>query len=168
MAVRGSIEPVYMRRYLASIFNAGSTGSPTITPLDNSNKFMALFKTLPDKNGANYAEPTGTEYMRIPLNTTGIQGLKLMITSQFDGSGDASGRVVAAVKNQEIIFFPEAYSQAWGTIVGLGVFTTQTTGQGTPIMWGNITDSNGDATTEDILQHEVPLFRINELEVDLY
>jgi len=165
MAIRCSIDSDYAQRFLAGIFNSEC---PAGTALGTGSHYMALFNTMPSSTGTNYAEPLSGSYMRTPLNTTGIQGLRLTKTGSKAGTGDASGYTVAYVYNQEIIFFPEALLAAFGTIRGIGVFESQTRAAGKPILWGKITDSNGDETTTDVLQYEVPIFRINELEVDLY
>lgn len=126
-----------------------------------SSAFLALFTTMPDVNGDNYAEPgSETTYIRVNLNEDIIAGEKTLKRAE-----DIEGK--ATTTNQRIIMYPEIDTAVWGKIKGFGVFDTQTTGVGKPIIWGPLKDDNGNITEVTTQANYVPLFRIGQFKITL-
>lgn len=126
-----------------------------------SSAFLALFTTMPDVNGDNYVEPgSGTTYIRVNLNEDIIAGEKTLKRAE-----DIEGK--ATTTNQRIIMYPEIDTAVWGKIKGFGVFDTQTTGAGKPIIWGPLKDNNGNITEVTTQANYVPLFRIGQFKITL-
>lgn len=119
--------------------------------------FLALFTTMPDENGAGYAEPSAAgTYMRVDLNEallTGNQSLSLAAKDEVNGG--------AKIANGELIVFPEIEGSDWGTIVGFGLFEVDTVGSGTPFFWGRVNEAVAATTAH------VPLFRTGDFTVTL-
>lgn len=123
-----------------------------------STPYMGLFVKMPDVNGANGEETSYPEYARVKLTAIGIEGKTIMGTATTaEGEGDDAGKLVATIKNQEIIYFPEAETGAGGTVVGYGLFSAPT--GGTPYQWGEL------KTPMPINQNSVPMFRIDNFKL---
>lgn len=89
----------------------GLSNESKINLLDNDilsgNRYVALFSTVPDDDGAGGVELSGSGYVRI-------------LFTDWTAAVEA-GNVVSAENNTEIAF--AAASGAWVTIVGAGLYT---------------------------------------------
>ena len=138
---------LYGNSIVNALFNTGNKTSNSVS--FPTTPYIALFTKKPSKDGTGYTEPTSTEYARVLLTNKGAYGKQMMGTSATDGTD--GGVNYATVKNQDLIVFPEAKSAAFGTIVGVGIFSVAT--GGTPYIWGDLTSS----VTVNI--GEIPIFR---------
>lgn len=136
--------------------------------------FLALFTKLPEPDGTGYEEPgykepeegsgeeSGEEsactYMRVNLHSGIITGDICLNRATNNDEGGTK------LTNNTIIMYPEVSGVDWGEIVGFGVFDTETTGSGSPILWGPLSNSTGSVYAET---EHVPLFRIGDFEVTL-
>lgn len=125
--------------------------------------YLGLFTTMPNADGSGFAEPTYPEYCRVLLTATGIEGQSILGNAATEaGSGDDADKLVAFVKNQELIYFPDVdtvsddYSE---TIVGVGLFAS--TSAMTPYLWGAL-PADSDAT---IVKKSVPMVKIGNLKL---
>lgn len=150
----------YGVKIMDALFNTGAKTTNTVTfPV---NPYLALFTKNPDATGSGFEEPTSSEYVRILVNSKGATQQQLLAPAAVeDGTGTDEGKKVAVVTNQELMFFPEAETSGWGTVVGFGVFDSASVGYGTPYFWGELTAS------VDIDQGEIPIFRIGDFRVTL-
>lgn len=139
------------------------------------NIYIGLLTKLPQNNekayadGSYFTEPNDKNYRRIKLtdqnpfterNYMQAAAASDTLTKVSDGVYARS----AYVTNQAIIMFEES-SKAWGEVVGFGIFKEET-GQDLPIIWGAITDENGNPSiTVDL--HEIPIIREGHFKVSL-
>lgn len=118
--------------------------------------YLGLFTTMPGADGTGGVEVNYPEYARVAINTKGIEGKDIMTEPYTEaGTGDDAGKNLAVVKNQEIVYFPEAETGAGGTAIGFGLFKSRT--GGTPYLWGEL------KTNPTINKNSVPLIRIDDL-----
>ena len=118
--------------------------------------YLALFTTMPNADGAGYAEPTVADYNRVSLTQKGPAGSQIMATAGTEaGTGEYAGKNVAVVKNQDIIVYPENATEDYNApVVGFGVFSAKT--GGTLLLWGELT------SPVTIEEGEIPVFRVEE------
>lgn len=116
--------------------------------------YLALYTTMPDKDGGGYVEPTqaadgtATTYMRINLHQAIISG---GVAISRAAAGDENYTSVTV--NSELMAYPEVSGNAWGTIVGFGVHDTDVPGNGAPVIWARLNESIPTTVGK------VPLFR---------
>lgn len=123
-----------------------------------STPYLGLFTTMPDASGIGGEEVSYPEYSRVKINVKGVEGKDIMTAPYTEaGSGDDAGKTISCVKNQEIIYFPEAETGAGGQAVGFGLFAAKE--GGTPYLWGEL------KTSVPINQNSVPMFRIEDFEI---
>jgi hypothetical protein len=147
-----------------NIVNAFAQGGNVAFPTP----YIGLLTSMPKADGSGFGEVSYPEYNRVPINIKGINGLEIMgepyvETEYVPGSGDVGDAednvTVAHVKNQEIIYFPEAETGAGGTAVGFGLFASKEGGD--PYLWGTLKKS---AT---ISINSVPMFRIDDFHLSV-
>lgn len=110
--------------------------------------YLGLSKTEPKRDGTNVTEPDSANgYKRTLIGMGGQSG-----TYKMDSA------VEGAIKNKDIIYFPEA-TAAWGTCTHYVLYTAQTGGN--LLAYGQLTSSiSPQAGT-------VPLIRVGELQMTL-
>ena len=69
------------------------------------------------------------------------------------------------MSNQDLIFFPEAEKEAYGTIVGFGIFDAVSGGD--PYFFGELSGSSGQSGTVTVGLNEIPIFRVGDFRIAL-
>lgn len=117
--------------------------------------YIGLFTEMPSAERASGVEPTASDYKRINLHK-GIISDEISIGKAYVDT-ETGG---SAVSNHEIMVFPESNTpEGWGTIVGFGIFNTQSGEE--PIFWGRLKQP------VVVRQAQVPLFRIGDFKIVL-
>jgi hypothetical protein len=115
--------------------------------------YLALYTTMPDKDGHNFVEPAAdTTYIRVDLHKAIISG-GVSISEAADGEENYTSITV----NTELIATPEVSGKTWGTIVGFGVHEKGTPGPDAPQLWARLKTPVATAVGK------VPLFRKNKM-----
>ena len=115
--------------------------------------YLALYTTMPDKDGKNFAEPAAdTTYMRVDLHKAVISG-GVSISEAADGEENYTSITL----NTELIATTEVSGTTWGTIVGFGVHEKGTPGPDAPQLWARLKTPIATAVGK------VPLFRKNKM-----
>lgn len=124
----------------------------------------------------NTAEANKT-YRRVALYENGVSQKRIMgsavivgdssISAADKAKDSAAGFPVGAarVANQDLIFFPEAEKEAYGDIVGFGVYDRLT--GGTPYFWGTLSQDSGTNGVVTVNKNEIPIFRVGDLRICL-
>ena len=166
------------------VVNGGMSVSFPATP------YLALFTTMPTvtTNGNDYVYTPGVEvqentesanktYRRVLLTSVGVSQKRLIAEAEIVGdstvSADDKTKDAAAgfdvgsarIKNQDLIFFPEAEKEAYGTIVGFGIFDNLT--GGVPYIFGNLSSDSGNNGTVTVNINEIPIFRVGDFRIAL-
>ena len=125
---------------------------------------------------ANTIEANKT-YRRVALYEKGVSQKRIMGSAVIVGDSSvsaadkekdsAAGFPVGAarVANQDLIFFPEAEKEAYGNIVGFGVYESLT--GGTPYFWGTLNQDSGTNGVVTVNKNEIPIFRVGDLRICL-
>ena len=129
-----------------------------------STPYLGLFTTMPGANGTGGKEVSYPEYCRVDLTAVGIEGKQILAEAATEaGTGDDADKLVAYVKNQERIYFPDvetAASDYEETAVGVGLFSSRTAT--TPYLWGKFPEGSEPVI---IKLKSVPMVRINNLKL---
>lgn len=163
--------------------NASNTVTFPKTP------YLGLFTTMPMVNAdGTYTYTAGVEvqqnstlanktYRRVALFSKGVSEKRIMGTAEIVGASSvspdeaakdtAAGFSVGAarVSNQDLIFFPEAEKEAYGTIVGFGIFDAVSGGD--PYFFGELSGSSGQSGTVTVGLNEIPIFRVGDFRIAL-
>lgn len=125
------------------------------------NCYIGLSKTIPNDNPAsdppfNFTQPSTSDgYARAILGLTN-SGETQKMTIPVNNS----------TTNNQIIFFPQCTSTAWGTICAFGLFSSLSGGISTNLMaWGLLQQSGGSYPSVGV--GEVPLFTVNNFTISL-
>lgn len=152
--------------------------------------YLGLFTTMPtvSNNGTDYVYTPGVEvqsttesskktYRRVLLTSLGVSQLQLIAEAEIVGDSTVSAEDKAKdttagfdvgsarIKNQDLIFFPEAEKEAYGTIVGFGIFDSLTGGR--PYIFGELSSDSGDNGTVTVNINEIPIFRVGDFRIAL-
>lgn len=119
--------------------------------------WLGLFSTMPNASGSGGVQVSYPEYGKIRLDNLGIEGKEIM-SNPFSQT-DTDGTVLSAVKNQEIIYFPENETGSAVQAVGWGLFSSADAT--TPYMWGELKEPVTIGT------NSVPMFRIDDFVMKL-
>lgn len=122
------------------------------------NAYLGLLTKMPDKDGNGYEEPAeGANYLRINLHKAIISGGSCITYAAAD---EVNGGTY--IENDEIFVFVEVEGSSWGTIIGIGVFSSpKPRGGDKPQTWARLTTP---ITTQP---GKVPLFRLGEFRTTL-
>lgn len=130
--------------------------------------------------GVEVQENTSAEnktYCRILLSSKGVTQKRLLSSAVIVGDSSISEKErekdkaakfpigSARVANQDLIIFPEAEKEAYGQIVGFGIYTSLT--GGTPIYWGKLSEDAGENGVVTVNQNEIPIFRLGDFRLCL-
>ena len=141
-----------------------------------------------DETTGTYKYVAGTEvqastesskktYARVPLFQNGVSQKRIMgnavivgdsALSQDDKAKDAAAKFpvgAARVANQDLIFFPEAEKEAYGEIVGFGVYAAKAGGD--PYFWGKLSKDSGTNGVVTGGLNEIPIFRVGDFRICL-
>lgn len=141
-----------------------------------------------DETTGTYKYVAGTEvqasteaskktYTRVPLYENGVSQKRIMgnaaivgdsALSQDDKAKDAAAKFpvgAARVANQDLIFFPEAEKEAYGEIVGFGVYEAKNGGD--PYFWGELSKDSGTNGVVTVGLNEIPIFRVGDFRICL-
>lgn len=130
-------------------------GSSILRRLTQDYPYLGLFTAMPNASGTGGVEVSYPEYCRVKINVKGLTDKNIMADPYTEiGSGDDAGKTICCVKNQEIIYFPEAETGAGGQAVGFGLFADKE--NGAPYLWGEL------KTKVSIGQNSVPMLRTDD------
>ena len=71
----------------------------------------------------------------------------------------------AAETGADLIFFPEAEKEAYGEIVGFGVYAAKAGGD--PYFWGKLSKDSGTNGVVTVGLNEIPIFRVGDFRICL-
>lgn len=128
-------------------------------------RYLALFTTMPDEDGADYVEPPfkndenkDATYCRVDLDTGYFTRDQVMNDAQADAQNGG-----AYIDNKSTIYYPEISGNDWGEIVGFGIFENKDPiDDEIPFLWGTLSNGPVNAT-----KNHVPLFRTNEFKISI-
>ena len=118
-------------------------------------------------------------YHRIPLRTTGVDGMRIMANAEqfIDPAATDSSHGKSKIHNQQMIVFPECTDDSWGTIVAFGIWSginweggnvpSGDEGMGELIFWDTIQSADGSSDSVVVSTGNVPIIRIGDFEVTL-
>lgn len=125
--------------------------------------YLGLFKTMPDATGTGGEELSYPEYCRVDLTALGIEGKNIMADAVTEaGTGTDEGKMIAYVKNQERVYFPDvetADSEYQENVVGVGLFSSKSAQK--PYLWGKLPEGSDVV----VKLKSVPMVRINNLKL---
>lgn len=119
--------------------------------------WLGLFSTMPSANGSGGVQVSYPEYGKVRIDNPGIEGKEIM--GEPYSETDTDGNILSAVKNQEIIYFPENETGSAVQAVGWGLFSSASAT--TPYMWGEL------KTPVTINKNSVPMFRVDDFVMKL-
>lgn len=179
-----------MLLFTAAATGAASNADNSVTM--PKTPYLALYTTMPkvvkDDDSGAYQYTAGVEvqdnteeanktYRRVALYENGVSQKRIMgsavivgdssISAADKAKDSAAGFSVGAarVANQDLIFFPEAEKEAYGDIVGFGVYDSLT--GGTPYFWGTLSQDSGTNGVVTVNKNEIPIFRVGDLRICL-
>lgn len=125
--------------------------------------YLGLLTKMPAANGTGGAELSYPEYHRVDLTALGIDGKVILAEAATEaGTGDDADKIVAYVKNQELIYFPDVdtvdddYTEQ---VVGVALYSSKTAT--TPYLWGKLPEGS-----EVIVKKKsVPMIKLNNLKL---
>jgi hypothetical protein len=128
-----------------------------------ASRYLALFTTMPDKDGKNFVEPSNeTTYKRVDLNSGYFSKSLVMTEAALDSEKGGT-----FTHNDVTIYFPEIRESNWtqdNSIVGFGIFESEIPVEGeVPYLWGKL---NNTEAVEATIDH-VPLFRKEQFELSI-
>ena len=152
--------------------------------------YLGLFTTMPTitNQEGNYSYTKGVEvqestpsenktYHRVALFKEGVSEKRILgvsvivgdtsISAEEKAKDTAAGFSIgsARVANQDLIFFPEAEKEAYGNIVGFGIFESLTAAD--PYLWGTLSKDSGDNGIVTVNKNEIPIFRVGDFRIAL-
>ena len=126
--------------------------------------YLGLFTTMPGSGGTGGKEVSYPEYCRVDLTAKGIEGQVILGEAATEaGTGDDAGKLIAVIKNQERVYFPDvetASADYQETVVGVGLFSSRTAT--TPYLWGEFPEGSEPVIVK---LKSVPMVRINNLKL---
>lgn len=179
-----------MLLFTAAAIGADSNADNSVTM--PKTPYLALYTTMPkvvkDDDSGAYQYTAGVEvqdnteeanktYRRVALYENGVSQKRIMGSAVIVGDSSilaadkakdsAAGFPVGAarVANQDLIFYPEAEKEAYGNIVGFGVYDSLT--GGTPYFWGTLSQDSGTNGVVTVNKNEIPIFRVGDLRICL-
>lgn len=128
-----------------------------------SKPYLGLLTVMPAASGSGGAELSYPEYHRVSLTALGINGSNILANVYTEaGTGEDAGKLIAAVKNQELIYFPdvdEVEDDYEETVVGVALYASKTAV--TPYLWGELPDGS-----EVIVKKKsVPMIKLDNLKL---
>ena len=125
--------------------------------------YLGLLTQMPGTNGTGGKELSYPEYCRVSLTALGIEGKTILADAATEaGTGDDVDKLIAYVKNQELIYFPDVdtveddYSEQ---VVGVAMYSSKTAI--TPYLWGKLPE--GSEVT--VQKKSVPMIKLNNLKL---
>ena len=130
--------------------------------------YIGLLTQMPTNSvdGSGYDEPSDAEYHRVKLNKKDKFTDENYMTQAKTGTVDESKEdrsLPVYITNNSSIIFPEA-TEAWGTIVGFGLFRSK---EGNDIfIWGSITEPDSEESVY-IDKEEIAIIRPEYFKITL-
>ena len=142
--------------------------------------YLGLFTTMPGSGGTGGKELNYPEYCRVDLMAKGIEGQVILgEAATEEGTGNDADKLVAYVKNQERIYFPDVQFKKVETVdgveiegtmeeghsyqeqvIGVGLFSSKKAT--TPYLWGEFPEGSEPVLVK---LNSVPMIRINNLKL---
>lgn len=144
---------------------------------DTSDDTTGTYKFVAGTEVQAATDSSKKTYRRVALYENGVSQKRIMgnavivgdsAVGEEDKAKDAAAKFpvgAARVANQDLIFFPEAEKEAYGEIVGFGVYGSLS---GSDLyFWGELSKDSGNNGVVTVGLNEIPIFRVGDFRICL-
>jgi hypothetical protein len=148
----------FSKTLATSIFNATLNGAGRTNLTAITNLYAALHTEEPGDSSAPASEVAYTGYERVDVGDVFVLG----------SDETSGGEVTLVVQNSAAVEFGASASTSPTTVSHWAIWKVSTGGVADDLVYsGELLDSNGDATTREIQEGDIPLFQIGQFKIKL-